>query len=84
MMITAFGKFYSCEGQEIFLFFKTPRRLGSPSLLFRGYKRSLAAVELLQHEVTYSPKSSAEVKNELYLVSPLCALMGRTETMLPF
>jgi hypothetical protein len=60
-----------CEGLEIFLSFKTPRCLGSPSLLFRGYQRSLPAVDLLENEVTYSSESSAEVKNELSYASSL-------------
>jgi len=67
-------------------FFCPPKRRGSPSLLFRGYQRSLAAVELPEREVEYSPEYNAEVKDELsYTFSLLlCALMGRTETALPF
>jgi hypothetical protein len=34
----------NCEGQEIFPSSKTPGRLGSPNLLFRGYRSSFAAV----------------------------------------
>jgi len=80
-------RFCILAGENIFLFFKTPRQpMGPPSLLLNGHYGSLPLVKRPGREFDHSPSSSVEVKNEWSYTStpPICLMWTEITLLLPY
>ena len=77
------------RAKRVFSYPKHPDWLfGLPSFLHKGYHSSLLGIERLRCEVNYSPKQSADSKNEWHYTStpPLftCGVDRKTLPLLSF